>query len=57
MPAHYLREVAHFFERYKDLEGKRTEALGWDPGAAARDSIRHAMELYAQDVAETDNQL
>jgi len=48
VPPHYLREVAHFFERYKDLEGKRTQPLGWETGSHARDSIRHAIDLYNQ---------
>ena len=27
---HFLREVEHFFNIYKELEGKRTEILGWE---------------------------
>lgn len=34
-----LREVEHFFAIYKDLEGKRTQALGWDDVEAARKTI------------------
>lgn len=26
---HVLREIAHFFSIYKDLEGKRTKMVGW----------------------------
>lgn len=37
VPPHLLLEIAHFFSIYKDLEGKRTEALGWkDPEIAYR---------------------
>jgi len=32
---HILREVAHFFPIYKDLEGKRTSVLGWKDRDAA----------------------
>lgn len=34
-----LREVEHFFSIYKDLEGKRTQALGWSDVAVAHSSI------------------
>lgn len=44
--SHYLREVAHFFNRYKDLEGKRVEPLGWEPREVALERIRHAQQLY-----------
>ena len=45
-PAHYLREVEHFFSHYKDLEGKRVEALGWESRAVALEKIVHAQALY-----------
>jgi len=32
---HILREVAHFFSTYKDLEDKQTSALGWKDRNAA----------------------
>ena len=48
VPRHFLREVAHFFERYKDLEGKRVKALGWKSRETALDSILHAQQLYRQ---------
>ncbi len=34
-----LREVEHFFTIYKDLEGKRTQALGWGGVEVARQII------------------
>ncbi len=46
VPSHYLREVEHFFSHYKDLEGKRVEALGWAPRAVAMEKIVHAQALY-----------
>lgn len=46
IPPHFLREVGHFFEIYKDLEGARTTPLGWGDAAAAKERIEHAVELY-----------
>jgi inorganic pyrophosphatase len=46
LPPHYLREVAHFFEVYKDLEGERTRPLGWEPAEVARERILHSINLY-----------
>lgn len=48
VPSHYLREVAHFFNRYKDLEGKRVETLGWEARSVALDRIAHAQQLYRE---------
>lgn len=45
---HYLREVAHFFGHYKDLEGKRVETIGWEGQEFALERIRHAQELYRE---------
>jgi inorganic pyrophosphatase len=46
IPPHFLREVAHFFEVYKDLEGARTKPIGWASAEAARERIQHAIDLY-----------
>jgi len=46
IPPHYLREVAHFFQVYKDLEGDHTEPIGWEPAQAAKEKILHAINLY-----------
>ncbi len=46
IPQHFLAEMAHFFSVYKDLEHVRTQGLGWEPAAAARQAIRHAIRLY-----------
>ncbi len=46
VPSHYLKEVEHFFQVYKDLEGKRTEGLGWRSKDEAYERIRYAMGLY-----------
>ena len=44
--AHYLREVEHFFQIYKDLEGKRVEILGWENAAAAHQLIVESIQRY-----------
>ncbi|MCB2155020.1 inorganic diphosphatase [bacterium] len=47
VPPHYLKEVAHFFSVYKDLEGHRTLSLGWEDVGLAHEQIMHAIKLYA----------
>jgi inorganic pyrophosphatase len=42
-----LKEIAHFFGIYKDLEpGKQTEAAGWADREAAEAAIREARERH-----------
>jgi len=48
IPQHFLAEVAHFFEVYKDLERIRTEALGWESVAVAREVIAAAIQLFEE---------
>jgi inorganic pyrophosphatase len=45
---HNLREIEHFFEIYKELEGKRTEMRGWRGPEEARGMIRAARERYRE---------
>jgi inorganic pyrophosphatase len=46
IPQHYLKEIEHFFQVYKDLEGTRTVTRGFEAAAAARECISHAMTAY-----------
>jgi inorganic pyrophosphatase len=47
MPQYELREIAHFFGIYKDLEpGKATDTLGWDGRAAAEAIIEEARRRH-----------
>jgi inorganic pyrophosphatase len=46
IPQHYLKEIEHFFQVYKDLEGTRTVTRGFEGAEAARKAIRTAMEMY-----------
>lgn len=48
IPQHFLKEVAHFFEVYKDLEGKRAKPLGWEPAVVAKTEINRSIELYRE---------
>ena len=49
MPSSYLEEVAHFFERYKDLEkGKASKVVGWFDKEEALKALAHARELYKE---------
>ncbi|MDP1552526.1 MAG: inorganic diphosphatase [Methanobacteriaceae archaeon] len=46
VPAHLLKEIAHFFEEYKHLEGKSTDILGWENAQKAFEAIKHSIDLY-----------
>jgi inorganic pyrophosphatase len=43
---HNLREIEHFFEIYKELEGKHTELRGWRGPREARELIRVSRDRY-----------
>lgn len=43
---HMLKEIEHFFEVYKDLEGVRVRSRGFAGVAEAHESIRHAVANY-----------
>ncbi len=46
IPQHFLVEVAHFFEVYKDLEGMRTKPVGWENCESARKEVMRAIKLF-----------
>lgn len=46
--AQILREVEHFFAIYKDLEGKRTQVIGWENVDAARAMILECHTRYTE---------
>jgi inorganic pyrophosphatase len=48
IPRHYLKEIEHFFQVYKDLEGTRTETRGFEGAEAARGAVERAMRLYRE---------
>ena len=46
---HLLKEVAHFFQTYKDLQGKKVEIKGWSDIDAAQAEIKKAADVYAKE--------
>jgi inorganic pyrophosphatase len=46
VPRHVLVEVEHFFQTYKDLEGKEVEILGWEKSEVAMQTILDAIDRY-----------
>ncbi|HVM76825.1 MAG TPA: inorganic diphosphatase [Candidatus Paceibacterota bacterium] len=46
---HLLKEIVHFFEHYKDLQGKKVETKGWDGVDAAHAEIKKAQDVYAKE--------
>jgi inorganic pyrophosphatase len=43
---HILKEITHFFQVYKDLEGKKVEIVGWGTGKQAKSIISAAVNSY-----------
>lgn len=48
VPPHVLREIEHFFQTYKDLEGKETHIQGWKDAAGAREIYERAVAAYVK---------
>lgn len=46
VPAHILKELTHFFERYKELQGKSVKVLEILNREAAFKDIAHGQKLY-----------
>jgi inorganic pyrophosphatase len=46
VPPHILKEIAHFFEVYKDLEGKETKVEGWKGREDAERILKDAIARY-----------
>ncbi len=46
IPQHTLKEIEHFFQVYKDLEGVSTRTRGFEGAEEARETITRAMALY-----------
>jgi inorganic pyrophosphatase len=45
-PKHYLKEIEHFFQIYKDLEGRRVEIIGWEGSDSAKAIIERSIVQY-----------
>lgn len=46
VPPHVLREIEHFFQTYKDLEGKTTTIRGWKDAEEAARALDRARAAY-----------
>ncbi len=46
VPKHFLNEVAHFFQTYKQLQGIEVTPKGWENAAAAYEVIKQSIERY-----------
>ena len=46
IPSHSLKEIEHFFLTYKDLEGKRMQAMGWGKSDEAMRIVLESMKRY-----------
>ncbi len=46
IPQHTLKEIEHFFQVYKDLEGVTTRTRGFEGAEEARELIKEAVGLY-----------
>lgn len=46
VPQHFLKEVSHFFEVYKDLEGQRAKPIGWEEAETAKQEIKRSIDIY-----------
>ncbi len=45
------QEIAHFFQVYKQLEGKKVVIAGWDETQAAKKVIQEAVDRYTEKFA------
>ena len=48
VPKAFLDEIAHFFRRYKELQGKEIIVEGWENAEKAKQEILRAIELYKE---------
>ncbi len=48
MEEHVLKEIAHFFQVYKQLEGKSVEVIGWKDADEAKQIILQAIDNYSK---------
>lgn len=48
VPPHFLEEVTHFFNVYKDLEAAEVYGEGWEGVDRAHEEIERALEMYVR---------
>jgi inorganic pyrophosphatase len=45
---HILKEIEHFFNHYKDLQGKKVETTGWTGTEQAKQEVMRSLKLYGE---------
>lgn len=53
VPPHFLREVEHFFATYKQLEGVKTETLGWAAAEEGTAEVRASVDRFFSQMRES----
>ena len=48
VPKHFLNEVAHFFQTYKQLQGIQVTPQGWEGAEAAKEVILRTVQRYKE---------
>jgi inorganic pyrophosphatase len=43
---HFLKEVVHFLQRYKELQDKKVDVLGWEDKNKALEEIKESIERF-----------
>lgn len=56
VPAHFLREVEHFFATCKQLEGVATESQGWAGTDEAIAEVQNCIERYRARPADGEDE-
>jgi inorganic pyrophosphatase len=52
IPAHFPREVEHFFLTYKHLQGTKVETEGWVGAQEAKEAIEMSRQMYLAKFSE-----
>lgn len=45
---HTIKEIQHFFETYKTIDGKKVEITGVENRAAAQEAVKKGLALYSE---------
>jgi inorganic pyrophosphatase len=53
VPGHLLKEIEHFFEVFKDLEGSDIGVLGWEGDQEAQELLEEAIRAGEEDDEES----
>ena len=53
VPGHMLREIEHFFDVFKDLEGSNIEVLGWEGAQEVRELLEEAIRAAEESEGES----